>query len=216
MIRRRRQLRVVDQPAGAVEQGRHLVGGDQPAQPGRQLPVGSASRCANASTSARRPPGTADPAQPHSTVRSLSWVCRQMPWSMPYTTPSTPRDVAALAVGVVEQHVEDCHPLQSRVIGVDQDDFVAAPVEARHDREVVRQYRIRAAQVDQLRTRLPSGVDRVDHVDPALHHALTERSRSPEHRVAPCPTRDRRTQDRRRPRARPVCHPESPTVEPRR
>ncbi|OOL28955.1 hypothetical protein GQ85_29090 [Rhodococcus rhodochrous] len=30
------------------------------------------------------------PAQPHSTVRSLFSRCRQMPWSTPYTPPSTP------------------------------------------------------------------------------------------------------------------------------
>ena len=54
------------------------------------------------------------PAQPHSRVRSLWSVWKLTPWSTPNTRPAAAQDVAALAVGVVDQDVEHRQQPQRR------------------------------------------------------------------------------------------------------
>ena len=74
-------------------------------------PAGRRRASAERATAASVSSSIGLPAQPHSTVRSLSSNVQQTPWSTPYTRPSTPcQDVAALAVGVVDEHVENRHP----------------------------------------------------------------------------------------------------------
>ena len=84
----------------------------------------------------RRPPrrSSGSPSQPHSTVRSLSSV-----WKRDAVVDAVPvpvghrQHVAALAVGVVDDHVEDRHPPQRRGVLVDQRDRLVVPVDAVED-----------------------------------------------------------------------------------
>ena len=107
------RVSIADGDAGlrtpARESGDAGPGRASPGRPAARAPAGAAPRSpswvmwpASASPSGRpgRRPGRATvsrvssstglPAQPHSTVRSLSSTCRLTPWSTPYTWPSTP------------------------------------------------------------------------------------------------------------------------------
>ena len=95
------------------------------------------------------------PAHPHSTVRSLSSTCRLTPVvDAVDVAVDAGQDVSALAVGVVDQHVEHRHPAQPDVVGVDQRDLVARIVVGLQDRQIAGRQRVRGQQVDQVRSGL--------------------------------------------------------------
>ncbi len=81
-------------------------------------------------------------------------------------------NVAALAVGVVEDDIEHGHPLQSRVVGVDECDVAAVHVaRVQHGQPPVR-YCVDRADVDEVEP--VGGI--FAGVDPALHHPGPERA----------------------------------------
>ena len=65
----------------------------------------------------------------------------------------TAQHVSALAVGVVDQHVEHRHPPQPDVVGVYQLDRVAGVVIGPQDREVAARTAIGRHQVDEVELR---------------------------------------------------------------
>lgn len=84
---RRRHHRVLQQTNGSGIQRVDLEIGD--VGPQRLVEV-TEQRVPQEATSRSVSSSTGLPAHPHSTVRSLSSVCRLTPWSTPYTPPSTP------------------------------------------------------------------------------------------------------------------------------
>ena len=79
------------------------------------------------SRSPSSPASSNSPAKSQMTVRSLGWVWKVRPWSMPQSRPSASQHVTALAVGVVGHHVEGGEAHQ-----------VGVPRRVLHQGEVVR------------------------------------------------------------------------------
>ena len=156
------RLRGSARPAGVqgvvpllIQNGGHGIEGHSPRARGSRCRCSSRSaRRTNAATSrsaeqlaqpvGRLVPGPAyggqlglvssAPAQPQSRVRSLWSVWKLTPWSTPNTAAAAAQDVAALAVGVVDQHVEDRQPPQGRHVGVDHRDRPVVGVQPLHAR----------------------------------------------------------------------------------
>ena len=101
---------------GAALSGAHLARAEQLASARRAPRRGRRTRCESRPAHRRR---SASPRHAHRTVRSLGSTEKQMPWSTPRDVAVGRRQqVAALAVGVVDQRVEEAHRAQPLVAAV--------------------------------------------------------------------------------------------------